>query len=104
MEIAIYAKKRTTKDGKLFYSYLSNLTRKDGTTQTVAVKFRDECGSPKPEECPMNIEVEKEHMNLATSVFTREDTGEPATSYKLWVSAWKPGSPWVDTSLDDFDI
>lgn len=104
MEIAIFAKKRTTKDGKPFYSFLSTLTRKDGTAQTVTVKFRDECGSPKPEKCPMNIKVEKGNMNLASSTFTREDTGEPATSYKLWVSTWEPGSPWVDTSLDEFDI
>lgn len=104
MEISIFAKKRTAGDGKTFYSYLSTLTRKDGTTQTVSVKFRDECGHPKPEECPMNIVVEKSAANIAKSTFTREDTGEVATSYTMWVSAWAKGSEYVDTSMDEFEV
>ena len=103
MEITIYAKKRNANDGKMFYSYLSTLTRKDGTKQTVSVKFRDEAGSPKPEKCPMNIKFDKVHGNLATKEFIRDDTGETATSYTLWVSAWEPGTPFVDHSLDDFE-
>lgn len=103
MEITIYAKKRNSTDGKTFYSYLSTLTRKDGTKQTVSVKFRDEAGSPKPEKCPMNIKFDKVHGNLSTKEFTREDSGEVATSYTLWVSAWEPGTPFVDHSLDDFE-
>lgn len=103
MEIAIYAKKRTTTEGKTFFSYLSTLTRKDGGKQTVAVKFRDDAGNPKPENCPMNIKFDKGSANLATSEFTREDTGEIATSYTLWVSKWEPGAPFVDHSLDDFE-
>lgn len=102
MEITIYAKKRSTKEGKTFYSYLSTLTKKDGTTQTVSVKFRDEAGNPKPENCPMNIKFEKGSANMATREFTREDTGEPGVSYTLWVSAWEKGTPFVDHSLDDF--
>lgn len=104
MEIVIFAKKRTKEDGKSFYSYLSTLTRKDGSTQTVLVKFRDECGHPKPEECPMNIKVDKANANIAKSEFTREDSGEIATSYTLWVTKWEKGSSWVDTSLDEFNI
>ena len=103
MEITIYAKKRTTAEGKTFFSYLSNLTRKDGTVQTVSVKFRDECGSPKPEKCPMNIKFEKGAANLSTRNFTREDTGEISLSYTLWVSRWEQGTPFVDHSLDDFE-
>ena len=103
MEITVYAKKRTTNEGKSFYSYLSTLTRKDGTTQTVSVKFRDEAGSPKPEKCPMNVVFQKGDANLSTKEFTREDTGEPGLSYTLWVSAWKEGAPFVDHSLDDFE-
>lgn len=103
MEITIFAKKRTTKDGKTFYGYISTLTRKDGTKQTVSVKFRDECGSPKPEKCPVNIKFDKSDANLATSEFVREDTGERATSYTLWVSAWENVSPYIDKSLDDFE-
>lgn len=103
MEITIYAKKRQTADGKSFYSYLSTLNRKDGTKQTVAVKFRDECGNPKPEKCPMNIKFDKSKANMATHEFTREDTGEVATSYTLWISGWEVGTPFVDHSLDDFE-
>lgn len=103
MEITIFAKKRTASDGKSFYSYLSTLTRKDKTKQTVSVKFRDEAGNPKPEKCPMNIKFDRGSANVATKDFIREDTGEVATSYTLWVSAWEPGEPFVDHSLDDFE-
>lgn len=103
MEITIFAKKRIASDGKYFYSYLSTLTRKDGTKQTVSVKFRDEAGNPKPEKCPMNIKFDRGSANVATKEFTREDTGEVSTSYTLWVSAWEPGAPFVDHSLDDFE-
>lgn len=103
MEITVYAKKRNSYDGKTFYSYLSTLTRKDGTKQTVSVKFRDEAGNPKPEKCPMNVKFDKSNANMSTKEFVREDTGEVATSYTLWVSKWEPGSPFVDHSLDDFE-
>ena len=103
MEITIYSKKRTTAEGKTFFSYLSTLTRKDGTKQMVSVKFRDDAGNPKPENCPMNIKFNKCDANMATKEFTREDTGEIGTSYTLWVSRWEQGSPFVDHSLDDFE-
>lgn len=103
MEITIYAKKRQAKDGRPFTTYLSTLKRKDGTEQRVSVKFRDVCGAPKPEKCPINIIVEKKSANLVKEHFTRGDTGEDAFSYKLWVSAWKEGTPYVDHSLDEFD-
>lgn len=103
MEITIFAKKRNTSDGKTFYSYLSTLTRKDGAQQTVSVKFRDEAGNPKPENCPMNIKFNKDSANLSTHEFTREDTGEIGTSYILWVSSWEQGAPYVDHSLDEYE-
>ena len=103
MEITIYAKKRTTTEGKTFFSYLSTLTRKDGTKQTVSVKFRDTAGNPKPEDCPMNIKFDRCMANMATKEFTRDDTGEVGTSYTLWIPAWEPGTPFIDHSLDDFE-
>ena len=103
MDLAVFAKKRNTNDGKVFYSYLTTMTKKDGTELTVSLKFRDECGSPRPESCPVNIKVEKTDANLVTKDFTREDTGEPAKSYTLWVSKWEMGAPFVDHSLDDFE-
>ena len=104
MEIAIFAKKRTSNDGKTFYSYLTTLPRKDGTEQTLTVRFREEAGKPKPENCPMNIVMEKGDVNISKKQFTREDTGETGFSYNLWVSAWKEGSLYVDNSLDEFDV
>ena len=103
MEITISAEKRNAKDGKTFYSYLSTLIRKDGSKQTVAVKFREEAGNPKPEKCPMNIKFDRCAANMATKEFIREDNGEVATSYTLWIPAWEPGEPFVDHSLDDFE-
>jgi len=110
MEITIFAKKRMTREGKPFYSFLSTLKRKDGTDLVCTVKFRDEAGSmPKPEQCPMNILVDKTKANLATRKFDRQvtdpETGEITTeqgqSYTLWVSSWLPGGPYEDHSLDD---
>lgn len=104
MEITIYAKKKETKEGKKFYAFLTTLKRKDGTEQTMAVKFREDCGSPKGTDCPMNIIVDKKNANVSTREYEREDTGEKATAYTLWVNDWKEGAPFVDTSLDDFDV
>lgn len=104
MEIAIYAKRFTGEGNKAFYRYLTTLKKKDGGKQTMAVKFRDECGSPKPEKCPMNIIVDKKNANVSTKEYEREDTGEVGTAFTLWVSAWKEGAPFVDTSLDEYDV
>lgn len=105
MKITVFAKKRTTRSGKEFYSFLTKLPKKDGTGDVfMTVHFRDECGAPKPEDCPLNIEVEKVNANISSKLFNREDTGEPYMSYNLWVSKWTPGEPYVDTSLDEFDV
>lgn len=104
MEITVFAKKRKAYNGEEFYSYLTRLPRKDGTEITMSVRFRDECGSPKPDKCPMNVIIEKTDANISTKTYVREDTGEMATSYTMWVSAWKEGSPYVDHSLDEFDV
>lgn len=103
MEITIYAKKRTTSEGKSFYAYLSTLKKKDGAELTTSVKFRDEAGQPKPEKCPMNIKFDKRDANLSHREFTREETGEIGLSHTLWISRWENGSEFVDHSLDDFE-
>ena len=110
MEITLFAKKRSTKEGKIFYNFLSTLTKKDGTQLLVTVRFRDDCGQPKAEACPMNILVDKKDCNLATRKFNREVTDEATgelvreqgESYTLWVSKWTPGAAYVDHSMDDF--
>lgn len=110
MEITLFSKKRVTREGKPFFSYLATLSRKDGSTLVCAVKFRDEAGTPKPENCPMNILVDKTKCNLSSKKFQRQitdpETGEISTeqgeSYTLWISSWLPGGPYVDHSMDDF--
>ena len=103
MELTIFAKKRTNREGKHFYGYLTQLTKKDGSTQVVSVSFKESCGSPKPEECPVNIKVNKSCANLTAKKFEREDTGEEAVSYTLWVNSWvRSETTYVDHSLDEY--
>lgn len=104
MEISIFSKRCQTREGKTFFKYLSTLKTKAGEPLPVQVKFRDECGSPKPDTCPCNIIVTKEQCNLSKREYTREDTGEVCTARVLWVNGWKPGSAYVDHSMDDIDI
>ena len=99
MELTVFAKNRTTKEGKPFQTYFSKLTKKDGTEITTELKFRDECGAPK--KFPCNIIVEKQDCNLAEKPVTYE---KDAIQRRLWISKWSEGSEYVDHSLDDFDI
>lgn len=102
MILTVFAKKRTTNEGKVFYSYLTRLTKKDGTEITTTVKFRDTCGNPKPENCPCNIVVEKGSCNFNSKEIVNESTGEIIVSNTLWVSEWRNGERYVDTSMDEF--
>ena len=101
MELVIFAKNRTSRDGKPFTAYVTKLTRKDGTTMSVSVKFREECGAPKKEMCPMNIVVDRDKMNLSDHTYMDAE-GVLKTGYTLWVSEWNKGAEYVDHSLDDF--
>ena len=111
MEITVFAKKRQTKTGKIFFNYLSTLHKKDGTEVSCDVKFREDAGQPKPEQCPINIVVDKGDCNLVNRKYSRRETdeftGEVVTMESmrptLWVSAWKQGSAYVDHSMDDFE-
>ena len=102
MNIVVFAKKRNTKEGKIFYTYLSKLTKKDGTEVTCAVKFRDECGAPRPEVCPCNLIIEKGDCNFSSKASVNDETGEILTSNTLWVNKWEMGDPYVDHSMDEF--
>ena len=104
MKVTVFAKKRTTKEGKTFYSYLTTLTKTDGTELTTAVKFHESAGNPRPEDCPMNIIIEKKDANLSCKKFVNPETGEAFDSYTLWVKKWtKSEELWVDDSLSDFE-
>lgn len=103
MEITIYAKKRTTRDGKkTFFSYLTTLKKKDGSPCTCAVKFAQPAENPDPEDCPLNIIVERKDCNMSVEPYTNERTGQIQNSYRLWIKNYVVGQPYVDHSMDDF--
>ena len=108
MLLNIFAKKRNTKDGKVFYNYLTILTKKDGEQETVQVKFRDDCGQPNGSDCPRTIEVKKENANLVKKVITVPGKeGQPEKEVeerKLWVSEWEDRGAYIDHSLDDYEF
>lgn len=103
MFLTIFAKKRTSKENKLFYTYLTQLKKKDSDESvTVQVKFPDDI-KPNPLECPMNIEVEKKNANLQEKKVTT-GSGE-IVSRILWVKDYNVSeNPYEDSSLDDYDI
>lgn len=102
-EITIFSKRKTSKEGKQYYIYTARIPKKDGSQVSTRVKFREECGHPDPEKCPVNIEFEKVNANMVVESYDTDD-GETKVAHTLWISAWKSGSEYVDTSLDDFDI
>lgn len=102
MELTVFAKKRTTTEGKRFYTYLTQLIRKeDGERVTVQVKFPEGL-APKADDCPLSITVDKEKANLATKKLGTEN-GE-ITSRTLWIKEYTISeNPFEDTSLDDYE-
>lgn len=101
-QITIFAKKRNTKEGREFTSYLTRLKRKDGTEQTMSVKFKND--GPDLMDCPCNIEVERADMNISTRKYELDD-GSETIGYTLWVKAWTDSKEqWIDSSLDDFEF
>ena len=106
MQLSIFAKKRTSKDGREFYNYFTKLTRKDGEEITTTVKFREEAGAPSGKECPCNILVDKSDCNFVEKgIVYKDENGndKDAIERVLWVSKWEDGEPYVDKSLDDFE-
>lgn len=102
MQTTVFAKQRTDKNSRKFYTYLAQLDNpRTGERLTVAVKF-PEGKEPKPVGCPMNIVFNKDAANLSHRRYEK-DNGEVGVSHTLWVSDWKEGEPYVDHSLDDFD-
>lgn len=103
MNLTVFAKSKTSKEGKSFNTYFAKLTKKDGSEVSTELKFREECGVPK--SFPCNIIVDKQHANLVEKQVTFEKDGEEkeALQRKLWISKWTDGEPFVDHSLDDFE-
>ena len=105
MKIAVFAKRKTKNDEKKtpFYIYLSSLKNKEtGETMPVRVKFRDECGKPDPNKCPMCIQFDKKNANLQLETYVTDD-GEERTVRNLWIAKWANAGEYVDTSLDEFE-
>lgn len=105
MTLTVFAKKRqVTEDGKarIFYTYLTKLTKKDGTEITTAVKFPEDCPAPKADICPCNIDVERQNMNYNEKTETNED-GVSFVSRVLWVKKYSLSDvEYIDHSMDDF--
>ena len=104
MNITVFAKKKHTAEGKKFYTYLATLKKKDGTEDVAQVRFTDDAGNPDPAKCPMNIIFDKASGNISKRTYTKEDTGEIMEARTLWIKSWKEGEPYIDTSLDDYDL
>ena len=107
MKITVFAKKRTMQkeDGKvkIFWNFLTTLRSKSGDEFIASVKFRDECGEPKPETCPINIEFDKRNANLTDRKYIDKE-GVEQVAKTLWLSSWKESDDvYVDHSLDDFE-
>lgn len=103
MEISIFAKNRKIKEGRSFTVYISSLKKKDGTEVPCNVKFNQSCTPPKPEACPCNIIIAKEHCNVSKRRYLNESTGEILDAYTLWVNQYAAGGEYVDHSMDDFE-
>lgn len=111
MKITIYAKKRTTSEGKTFYNYLSKLTKKNGEELPITVHFKMSAGMPDPNACPCVIEFSKKDANLSkkerayakTDVVTGEVTEGIHIDNQLWLSNWNMIGEAEDHSLDEFD-
>lgn len=102
MLLTVFAKKRTTTEGKHFYTYLTQLTRKeDGEHVTVQVKFPEGL-VPKADDCPLNIIVNKDKANLSTEKVAT-DNGV-ITSRTLWIKDYHVDeNPFIDNSLEDYE-
>lgn len=107
MKVTIFAQKKKTKEGREFYTYLASLNKKDGTTEKVEAKFREECGAPDPKNCPIIIEVDKSDANISEKKETYTDeVGEEkeVTRRRLWISKYSESAEkFVDSSLDDYE-
>lgn len=105
IKTAVFASKKRSKEGREFIVYTGRLTKKtDGSEMTVRIKFREDCGAPKPDVCPCIIQFDKTGANLSSKEYIDEATGEYRTAYTLWVNAWSmTDEQYIDHSLDDFD-
>lgn len=105
MKVTVFAKKKTTQEGKTFYTYIGRmLNKKSGEEVSVQIKFKEDCGAPKPDKCPCILEIPKEMANLSRQKYGEAEDGAPLYSHTLWVSEWhNTNEKFIDHSLDDFE-
>ena len=102
MKIDVFAKNRQTFEGKKFTSYLSRLTKKNGDTIPVQVKFKEDVFSCDiPDVFPATVSFEKKDANLQTYEYPSDD-GEIKVGYTLWLNRWE-NMEYEDNSLDEFE-
>ena len=107
MKVLVFAKKRKSKEGREFTTYSTKLHKADGTETYANVKFREECGAPKLEECPCYIDVDKADANLDSKnrEVVDEETGviSLVKDKTMWIKKWSFNpEKYVDTSLDEY--
>lgn len=100
--ISVFAKSRTSKNGTRFLTYSGRLNKKDGSYDTVRVKFRKPCEGPEENECPLMISFEQDRANLSTRYYTDNSTGELRSQNILWISEYAVKGAYIDHSLDDY--
>ena len=97
--LTIFSKKRTDKNGKTFYIYLTKL-KIAGLETIVEVKFK---GS-KPKDYPINVEVDRKKSNLSKRKYL-DKNGAEVFSNVLWIGEWHPSEDvYRDMSLDDVEL
>ena len=101
MKITVFAKERKGKDNNTFVSYLSKLTKNTGEEVTVQIKFSDECGRIKKENCPCIIEAEPCDCSYSERKVVKDD--KEIINRVLWINKYnKTDEVFVDTSANIF--
>lgn len=104
MEIALFAKKRTTSEGKSFVGYWATLVSpKTGEITPVTVKFKDDKCKPVPlEDCPCMITLQKGDCSLTKPYEFESKDGTVGIGRDLWVYDWVRSGDYVDHSMDEY--
>lgn len=101
MKITVFAKERKGKDNNSFLSYLSKLTKNTGEEVTVQLKFSEECGRIKKENCPCIIEVDTSDCSYSERKVIKDD--REIINRVLWINKYtKTDETFVDTSASCF--
>ena len=105
MKITVFSRKAKTNDGRTFNVFVSSLTKNDGTSQYVTVRYsgKDKNKEFDSAKCPYIIEFNKADANLASNSYEDKKTGEKRKNFTLWIKDYKESDEaYVDHSLDDF--